>query len=359
MRDKLDPNVRKDWIDIVKFWGMLAVVWGHTLSSGNVRHYLYSFHVPLFFFVIGLYFSVPKQSFGQFTAKKAKALLIPFFSFAIISILIFFVLGNLAATALDENISGNSLIADLMEMLTGRCRANRPLWFLPSMFCCYILCFLITRILGNRNIFFKRIAALGIAVISLVLCFLNEEIYHIDALFFKVDVAVFMLAFVAVAYLLKPLFSKGLTPALGVLLAMLLLAVGGIAALSNSKVLYLDNQYGNVFLFFASAVFTITGFCVLSIVMTQSNIKMLTAPFVYVGKRILPILLMHKFPILFFQVIFPWTKEPMKANDPFVGLVVAIISIAGCLVVDVLLRKIVAILPTRKYVPENTNKTAP
>lgn len=359
MRDKLDPNVRKDWIDIVKFWGMLAIVWGHTLSSGNVRHYLYSFHVPLFFFVIGLFFAPPKQSFWKFTAKKAKALLIPFFSFAIISILIFFVLGNLAATALEEDISGNSLPANLVEMLTGQCRANRPLWFLPSMFCCYILCFLITRILGNRNIFVKRIAALGIAVISLVLCFLNEEIYHIDALFFKVDVAVFMLAFVAVAYLLKPLFSKRLAPALGVLLAMLLLAAGGIAAFANSQVEYLNNQYGNVFLFFTSSLLTIVGFCILSIVMTQSNIKMLTAPFVYVGKRTLPILLMHKFPILFFQVIFPWTKEPMKANDPFVGLVVAIISIAGCLVVDVLLRKIVAILPTRKHKTEHSNKTAP
>ena len=90
MRDQVGSNVRKDWIDIVKFWGMLAIVWGHTLSSGNVRHYLYSFHVPLFFFVIGLYFSEPKQSFWKFTAKKTKALLIPFFSFAIISILIYY-----------------------------------------------------------------------------------------------------------------------------------------------------------------------------------------------------------------------------------------------------------------------------
>ena len=77
----------------------------------------------------------------------------------------------------------------------------------------------------------------------------------------------------------------------------------------------------------------------LSILMTQCNWKIITAPLVYIGKHTLPILLMHKFPILFFQVIFPWTKQPMKENNPFVGLFVATVSIAACLGVDVFMQK--------------------
>lgn len=93
------PKKRQGWIDIVKFFGIVAIVWGHTVSVGDVQQYLYSFHVPLFFFVVGLFFASPKLSFFRFTAKKAKDLLVPYFLFAIISILIFSVLGRFADAA--------------------------------------------------------------------------------------------------------------------------------------------------------------------------------------------------------------------------------------------------------------------
>ena len=89
-----EKKLRLEWVDITKFWGILAIVWGHTLSSGDVHRYLYSFHVPLFFYTVGLVFTGSELSFWHFTAKKAKALLIPYFTFAIISILIFSVFGS-------------------------------------------------------------------------------------------------------------------------------------------------------------------------------------------------------------------------------------------------------------------------
>jgi fucose 4-O-acetylase-like acetyltransferase len=88
------------WVDVLKFFGILAIVWGHTLSSGAVRQYLYSFHVPLFFFAIGLYFKPSKTPFGCFCKEKAISLLFPYFAFAVISVLIFAVLGGLASSAL-------------------------------------------------------------------------------------------------------------------------------------------------------------------------------------------------------------------------------------------------------------------
>lgn len=344
MHDTLEQKKRQDWIDIVKFWGMIAIVWGHTLDSGDVHRYLYSFHIPLFFFVIGLFFTSPKLSFWRFTIKKAKSLLIPYFSFAIISVLIFFVLGNLASITLNEDTSENSLSANLLEILTGNCRANRPLWFLPCMFCCYILCFAISRIVKSRPIYIKRIVAFSVAVVSFAICFLNEEFLNINALFFKVDVAIFMLAFVSVGYLVKPLLLKRFNVFVAALLAIPLLIAGGITAFGNSTIMYLSNNYRNVPLFFISAILTIMGFCILSILISRCNLKIITAPLVYVGKRTLPILLMHKFPILFFQVIVPWTKQSMAENDPFIGLVVAIISIAMCLGVDMLMIKIKGML---------------
>ena len=335
-----EKKLRLEWVDITKFWGILAIVWGHTLSSGDVHRYLYSFHIPLFFYTVGLVFTGSELSFWHFTAKKAKALLIPYFTFAIISILIFSVFGSLAGAELNVDVSGYSLPANLLEMLTGQCRANSPLWFLPCIFCCYIFCYILSRIVENWHVYPKRVAALAVASVSLALCCFNERFFKMNALVFKVDVAVFMLAFVSAAYLLKPLLQKRMKPVIAVVLSALLLAAGGIMAFANSTVKYLSNHYGNVFLFFTGAGLTVTGLCILSILISQANMKKISALLAYIGKRTLPILLMHKFPILFFRVIVPWTKQPMKENDPVVGLVVAIVSIAACLGVDVFLARI-------------------
>lgn len=347
MHNKLEKT-RIDWVDIVKFWGILAIVLGHTLRSGSVRQYLFSFHVPLFFFVIGLFFTAPKLSFWRFTAKKAKDLLVPYFFFAIISILIFSVLGTFAASALDQDVAGNSLPANFLEMLAGQCRANRPLWFLPSMFCCYIICFGLARILKNQSSRIAKIAASLVIAISIAFCFINESFFNVDSLFWKIDVAVFMLAFVAAAFLMKPLFAKRLPLGVSTLLALLLLAGGGAIGLVNAPVIYLENYYGNAFLFYIGAFCSVAGFCFLSIVLSQCKWQLLRRPLVYVGKRTLPILLMHKFPILFFQVIFPWTKQPLKDDNFLVSLLVSIISIAACLAVNVLLQKLFAAIFQKK-----------
>lgn len=357
MNNKLEQKTRLDWIDIVKFWGILAITWGHTLSGGDVHQYLYSFHVPLFFFVIGLFFTPPKISFWQFTAKKAVALLIPYFSFAIISILIFSVLGQYAVAALGRGLSDNSLFKDLLEMLTGKCRANRPLWFLPSMFLCYLLCFGLARIIEKKSIRVKYSVAILVILVSIAFLWVNESILKIQALFWKIDVAIFMLAFVAAAFLMKTFFMKHFKLYVYVLLSLSLLLVGGKIAFMNSVIGYLSNNYGNIFLFFMSAMCTIVGFCFISIVLTQRNLRFITKPLAYVGRRTLPVLLMHKFPILFFQVIFPWTKQPMKANNAIVGFVVAVISIIACLTVDIVFRKLFRALLMKKNkesIQENT-----
>ncbi len=356
MNDKLEQKTRLKWIDIVKFLGILAIVWGHTLNDGIIRHYLYSFHVPLFFFVIGLFFSSPKISFIHFTIKKAKSLLIPYFLFASISILIFSVFGEIAVSTIESDGLGNSFIEDWLEMLMGQCRSNRPLWFLPCMFLCYLMCFGLSRVAEKKSVCVKRGVSLLVIAISVSLLLVNENIYKISSLFWKLDVAVFMLAFIATAFLMKNIFSKGINTFVKMVLTVLLLSLGGIIAFLNSEINYLSNVYGNVFLFYFGAVCTATGLCFLSVVLSNINFRFIINPLVYVGKKTLPILLMHKFPILFFQVLFPWTKQPMKDNNAVVGFVVAVISIVLCLLVDFVIQKFFAVFLSKKSVQKEAKK---
>ena len=328
------------WIDILKFWGILAIVWGHTLSSGAVRHYLYSFHVPLFFFVIGLYFKPSTMSFGGFCLKKTISLLVPYFSFAIISVLIFAVLGEVASTSLGADVADFSLRTNLLEILTGQCRANRPLWFLPSMFVFYILCFGLTKLTGKLPNRVRTVIYLLVIVGSAALCALNSAINKIDALFWKVDVSVFMLCFFLIAIMIKPLLGRCAANSFSLLFGISLLLFGICCAFQNSAVNYLSNNYGNVLLFYVSSVCTVLGLCFVSMFISHLNIQIFNKTLAYVGQRTLPILLMHKFPILFFQVLFPWTKELLNNNNPYIGFVVAVVSILGCLIVYLIWQKV-------------------
>ena len=340
MRKNNEQTSRLPLADILKFWGILAIVWGHTLSGGAVRHYLYSFHVPLFFFVIGLYFKPPKMSFGGFCLKKTISLLVPYFAFAIISVLIFAVLGKVASTSLGADVADFSLSTNLLEMLNGQCRANRPLWFLPSIFVFYILCFGLTKLTEKLPNRVRTVIYVLVIICSAALCALNSAITKIDALFWKADVSVFMLCFFMIAIMIRSLLARCTANWISLLLGTSLLLLGGCCAFQNSVVSYLSNNYGNVLLFYVSSVCTVLGLCFISMFISHQNIQIFNKTLVYVGQRTLPILLMHKFPILFFQVLFPWTKQPLNNNNPYVGFVVAIVSIVGCLMVDLIWQKI-------------------
>ncbi len=244
-------------------------------------------------------------------------------------------------------MSNKSLSASFFEMLSGQCQANRPLWFLPCMFLFYILYFVFNRFTENCPIRLKYTIACLTVALSITFCFINENILKVSALFWKADVALFMFSFAVIASLVKPIFTK-YSLGLYILLASLLLLSGGIIAFSNSVIGYLSNHYGNVFLFYISANCSIIGFCFFSLIISHLNLKSITKTLVFMGQKTLPILLMHKFPILFFQTIFPFTKQAMKNNNEFVGFLVAVISIIACLLVDMLLQKLVSCLIAKK-----------
>lgn len=70
------------------------------------------------------------------------------------------------------------------------------------------------------------------------------------------------------------------------------------------------------------------------------NSKML----ILLGQNTMPVLLMHKFPILFFQSILPVTKTFLKNGDSIsgvvCGIIVSVISIVMCLIAGKLIEKI-------------------
>lgn len=73
---------RDSSIDIARGIGIILVVWAHTQMS-NV---IFSFHMPLFFFLSGLFFKI--ESAKDFVNKKYRTLAIPLIFFYIVSLLL-------------------------------------------------------------------------------------------------------------------------------------------------------------------------------------------------------------------------------------------------------------------------------
>jgi len=138
---------RIEYLDIAKGIGILLVVLGHNdfeVISLFVQRLIYSFHMPLFFFLSGYFISTAVQFF-DFVKKRFNALLKPFF-FTIF--LIYFTsvsfekMGfNMAITRTVKSLYGSGHYLDWVQ-----------LWFLPHLFAVSLYAFLfITLVSRLRN----------------------------------------------------------------------------------------------------------------------------------------------------------------------------------------------------------------
>ncbi|HEY9528673.1 MAG TPA: acyltransferase family protein, partial [Anaerolineales bacterium] len=158
---------RIEYLDIAKGIGILLVVLGHNdfeVISLFVQRLIYSFHMPLFFFLSG-YFLNTAVPFFDFVKKRFNTLLKPFL-FTIF--LIYFTsisfekMGfNTAITRTVKSLYGSGYYLDWVQ-----------LWFLPHLFAVSIYAFLfITLVSRLRN----RWITWGIllATLAITIPFLN------------------------------------------------------------------------------------------------------------------------------------------------------------------------------------------
>ena len=89
---------RIDYIDIAKGIAIISIILGH-LSVASINRVVYTFHVPIFYFITG-YFINDKKSVSVFIKDRAKKLLIPYYISCVIMIILATIEGALAGDAL-------------------------------------------------------------------------------------------------------------------------------------------------------------------------------------------------------------------------------------------------------------------
>jgi polysaccharide biosynthesis protein PslL len=150
-------------IDIAKGIGILFVVLGHNWvaahGKGELFKVIYSFHVPLFFFLSGLVMNF-NNSFIETLIKKSDSYLKPYYIACFIAGL-FIVLyeKNNPINYLIRIVYGNGLVIPWKWV---------PLWFLPHLWAVSLFSYLFYRLgnFGSRSTTFKVIFLISILFIG-------------------------------------------------------------------------------------------------------------------------------------------------------------------------------------------------
>ncbi|WP_338473035.1 acyltransferase family protein [Niallia sp. XMNu-256] len=312
---------RLGWLDVGKGIGMVLVIFAHDHIPQMLKTFIYTFHMPLFFFLSGFLFSPTKyHRFSKLFTSKCKSLIIPYFSFSIIVYFWFL---------FRYKIGDIEYSSSLFKPLIGTFIGNRntdwtvhigALWFLTCLFITELLFyFLRTKLKTNL------LVAIALMIISLI-----GYMYSMllgKPLPWNIDAAFMAVLFFGAGYFYKESIQK-LTHLINMkvllIFCFLNITTGYLNyLLSGERVDMYESQYGNYALFVIAAFSGIIAFLI-AVQKIETN-----AVFQYVGKNSLIYLALHQsivFSVL--NMVFKKTLENESfLNKIWIGSFYTMVSI--------------------------------
>ncbi len=143
--------MRLHWIDTLKGIGIILVVLAHYSLPIAFDTYIFSFHMPLFFFISGFLFDFGKyaESASNFVKGRFKSLIVPYFCFAVITCIFCFLMDELyTPETISIKFFENSIFHGISHILVAFGPAisyNPPLWFLTCLFVTELLFYVLAK----------------------------------------------------------------------------------------------------------------------------------------------------------------------------------------------------------------------
>ncbi len=247
---KIEVNSNRiQWIDMAKGIGIILVILGHGIFPNKLIIWLYSFHMPLFFFLSGAVFSINRYStFKDFSKHKINTLLIPSLYFAIIINLVNYGLSILSGKTSNINIV-YKVSAIFLELRGGK--LGFIPWYLTCLFICSLLMYPILRYISLRKIFV-------LSIVMSIIGYLYSSYLGI-VLPWSIDIAINGLPFMILGYLFtkRKLFFNNYIFNIKMFPIYFLFNIicGSINYILTGKRLDMYiNSYGNYFLYIGAAI---------------------------------------------------------------------------------------------------------
>lgn len=204
-------NKRINWIDWAKSICMFLVIFGHTHiqeSESFLKQIIYTFHMPLFFFLSGMFC---KEGFTiQNIIHDIKYILVPYYTYGVIGLL------------LPYPIDIKNIANYLLNVFMGNDISIGPIWFLPAIFICkqigscllmlkrkhlityftfFIISFLQIYFLHSNHIPFF----IGAAACGLPFYLLGHEFYNKRLFISRIELVIVTILFIFITAWLSPL----------------------------------------------------------------------------------------------------------------------------------------------------------
>ena len=305
---------RNKQLDIAKGIGIILVVLGHQIDFFDVAfpmvyRYIYLFHVPLFFFLSGLFFN-ESESFRNCFEKKFRRLFVPF---VLVNIFFFFV-EMIRAWKLGMAYDGELGWKDLWLACIGGCPVPSmladPSWFLLVLFRIILIYKFFMLLTGGRKWL--------MAVICVVLVFIGVEYAPRTYMLGQTMVALsfFCVGHICGVDLVMKKFFGTVDAVIGTLAALPLLYL--ISRHQHTNIAM--NVYGNVVLMYLGASLGI--FAVLWISKLMEKMPILANPISFIGQYTLSILIWHIFIMKVLFTVFEyvgWEGNPLIPIIAFIA----------------------------------------
>ncbi len=135
IKENIDSKERIIWLDYAKAIGIFCVVLGHITGNYELKSFIYSFHIPLFFFISGVFFSPNRYlNYKSFFNKRFRQLLIPYFFFNLITYLFWLFIGRKVGNDIYVNPLKPFLGIFYGHLSNNFLEHYPPFWFITCLF---------------------------------------------------------------------------------------------------------------------------------------------------------------------------------------------------------------------------------
>ena len=303
------------WIDIMRGLLMFWVIFGHITEDKAQIVYIYSFHMPAYFFLTGMTLAFRKdQRLGAFVLDKFLGLMVPYFVL------------NLYAAPFREwlEVVGEANSQSFPDLLfgimysnadSGYKMASNTLWFIPCLFLASVLFFCIKKLCSGDMCMMTTFTA------ALVFSCWVANLNHGGGGPSHYRGAIFSVVFVLAGYLFsqhRVQIDAAVSHYKGIALAAVpaLLVIGWRLAVRNGYVSIIHNEYKSLLLFYASALVTTLALAIFLMLAAKSKaILKVCKPIDFIGRKTLPYiafqvpfmkLMWHYMPGTFGTKAMPW-----------------------------------------------------
>lgn len=337
------------WIDYAKSICIYLVLLGHAHASQPVTDFIYTFHMPLFFFLSGCLFSFEKHpNFKEFAIKRFKGLMVPYLWINLITYLFWLFAGRNFGEDATISTTWYSPIIGILLGYSKQMIHNTPMWFFICLYFLEIFYYLLFKPLQKKSKSIKISVLIVIAVIGY-----TNYAYNPYTLPFCLGTAIVGMVFYGIGNLIVHNIQITKIKLLHIILVFLTMGIVIFIAHENGYIIMATNNYNNYILFFIGSF---AGICMINL---SSNFLSLKPVFqniiIYISKNTLIINSFHLLTFSFLKGIMVFVFHiPVETlyGKIVPNIVFALVSLFSCLPIAYIINKHFPFIIGKKRSPE-------